>query len=214
MLEVTKPALLIYVSTSGSTGMLAASLAEHFPKLEVVNATALRHPASVEGRRLVILATPTYGKGDAHSTWMERGRELLEELRPGQTVALLGLGDARGHPSTFAGGIGRLRDIIAPLQPALTGFVSAGSYQFESSAAVTDGMFPGLVVEYRRRRHIETQRSIAWLERLFAERGIEPLEHGPRSGVRPYGHFTTGGMEDRMLSTLPPVLRPKIVPRS
>src|SRR5262245_24713615 len=29
-----------------------------------------------------------------------------------------------------------------------------------------------------------------------------------------YGHFTTGGMEDRMDSTLPPVLRPKMVPRS
>src|SRR5262249_27319034 len=29
-----------------------------------------------------------------------------------------------------------------------------------------------------------------------------------------YGHFTTGGMEDRMDSALPPVLRPKMVPRS
>ena len=29
-----------------------------------------------------------------------------------------------------------------------------------------------------------------------------------------YGHFTTGGIDDRIDSTLPPVLRPKIVPRS
>ncbi len=28
------------------------------------------------------------------------------------------------------------------------------------------------------------------------------------------GHFTTGGMLERMLSTLPPVFRPKVVPRS
>jgi hypothetical protein len=29
-----------------------------------------------------------------------------------------------------------------------------------------------------------------------------------------YGHFTTGGSEDRIESTLPPVLSPKMVPRS
>ena len=35
----------------------------------------------------------------------------------------------------------------------------------------------------------------------------------PIAGYR-YGHFTTGGSEERIDSTLPPVRRPKIVPRS
>jgi hypothetical protein len=29
-----------------------------------------------------------------------------------------------------------------------------------------------------------------------------------------YGHFTTGGSDDRIDSTLPPVRKPKTVPRS
>lgn len=29
-----------------------------------------------------------------------------------------------------------------------------------------------------------------------------------------YGHFTTGGIEERIEVTLPPVFRPKVVPRS
>ena len=29
-----------------------------------------------------------------------------------------------------------------------------------------------------------------------------------------YGHFTTGGIDDRIASTLPPVFRPNTVPRS
>ena len=29
-----------------------------------------------------------------------------------------------------------------------------------------------------------------------------------------YGHFTSGGIDDRIESTLPPVFSPKIVPRS
>ena len=35
----------------------------------------------------------------------------------------------------------------------------------------------------------------------------------PPSGMR-HGHFTTGGSEERIASTLPPVLRPNTVPRS
>jgi len=34
------------------------------------------------------------------------------------------------------------------------------------------------------------------------------------SAERPQGHFTIGGMELRIESTLPPVFRPKVVPRS
>ena len=40
------------------------------------------------------------------------------------------------------------------------------------------------------------------------------LAHIAEKYDRGYGHFTTGGMEDRMLVTLPPVLRPNVVPRS
>jgi hypothetical protein len=31
---------------------------------------------------------------------------------------------------------------------------------------------------------------------------------------RRYGHFTSGGIDDRIESTLPPVFSPKMVPRS
>jgi hypothetical protein len=42
---------------------------------------------------------------------------------------------------------------------------------------------------------------------------------GGRAGVQwssypAQGHFTTGGIEERIESTLPPVLRPNTVPRS
>lgn len=46
-----------------------------------------------------------------------------------------------------------------------------------------------------------------------------PLWEGDPGGERnalylPHGHFTVGGMEDRIEFTLPPVLRPNTVPRS
>ncbi len=42
-------------------------------------------------------------------------------------------------------------------------------------------------------------------ERPFSAHGGPSVAHG---------HFTTGGMDDRIEATLPPVFRPKVVPRS
>ena len=44
-----------------------------------------------------------------------------------------------------------------------------------------------------------------------SENGAKVL---PKSRFSAYGQRTVGGMLDRMLSTLPPVFSPKIVPRS
>lgn len=43
---------------------------------------------------------------------------------------------------------------------------------------------------------------------------VTPIDRDPAPRVRLHGHFTTGGIEDRIDSTLPPVRSPKMVPRS
>ncbi|WP_420101362.1 CCA tRNA nucleotidyltransferase [Bosea sp. (in: a-proteobacteria)] len=48
----------------------------------------------------------------------------------------------------------------------------------------------------------------------FVERAVDRLQSPARSDERFQGQRTVGGIEERIESTLPPVLRPKIVPRS
>ena len=49
-----------------------------------------------------------------------------------------------------------------------------------------------------------------WRRELFAP--VDPLRE--TLAPWPQGHRTAGGIEDRIDSTLPPVLSPKMVPRS
>jgi exopolysaccharide production protein ExoZ len=70
-------------------------------------------------------------------------------------------------------------------------------------AAVGASIALGLAV------HVLIERPlIAWTRSLFRGRRPEP---GP---VEAQGHFTTGGIEERIEVTLPPVFSPNIVPRS
>ena len=53
-------------------------------------------------------------------------------------------------------------------------------------------------------------------ERLYSSKGAtaQSQEAATPGLLDCYGHFTSGGMEERIELTLPPVLRPKMVPRS
>jgi flavodoxin len=129
-------------------------------------------PPPLSGRRLVIMATPTYGLGDCHSAWSDKGQRLLADLPQRATVALLCLGDSRGHGRTFAGGLDGLERLLAPRSPRIVGQVPAGTYQFEASPALRVDRFNGLVLEYRRSRRDATSRALAWLDDLLA--ALEP----------------------------------------
>ena len=52
------------------------------------------------------------------------------------------------------------------------------------------------------------------LARAFATTLPNPPPQGGTNHVFSHGHFTTGGIEERIESTLPPVLSPNTVPRS
>ena len=74
------------------------------------------------------------------------------------------------------------------------------------------------------RRRMEIDREPAPGEQPLRLRGIERQrlragkhhdgEPHRRAGIVAHGHFTTGGIEDRIDSTLPPVRSPNTVPRS
>ena len=58
------------------------------------------------------------------------------------------------------------------------------------------------------------QNGKSWMPRL--KRGMTVIfsVSWPAMTDCSYGHFTSGGMEERIEATLPPVLRPNVVPRS
>jgi flavodoxin I len=162
------PILILYASTSGSTRLLVQSIVHdlHEANVECQDIKAL-DSLTLAGRDLIILATPTYGTGDWHNAWDEKGAKLLADLPPNAKIALLGLGDSRGHRKSFAGGIAKLAALARSRDANLVGAVPLCDYDFEASPAAEDGMFPGLVVEYRRNRNAAAARAVRWVRGLL-----------------------------------------------
>ena len=161
-------ALIVYASTSGSTRAVAqAGAAALGPNTILFDLKALSDPGArppVGPFDLVLAGTPTYGKGDWHSAWAANFAMIAPLLLSARAVMLFGLGDARGHGKTFAGGLGVLADHVTALGVTAVGAVPASTYQFEASPALRDDAFPGLVIEYRRNRHAAPGKIKAWLQ--------------------------------------------------
>lgn len=164
-------ALVVYATTSGSTRILVERILRAIPSdSAALNIAELEAEEPLPAAALIIAATPTYGKGDAHSAWVANGPGILRSILPGQRVALIGLGDSRGHPKTFAGGLGVLKDLFMPQQPRFVGAVPSASYSYEASPAEQGGLFPGLVIEYRRNRRYAEARAEEWVREMIEEK--------------------------------------------
>jgi flavodoxin I len=148
--------VVVYATTSGATEAVGHTLAKLLGEEETLLVDLKRgplEPAAFQGAH-VFAGTPTYGKGDWHLLWERRKLEMVPLLRSARRVALFGLGDARHHRPTFAGGIGRLHGFCEAHGIVCAGSVLAGA---RTSPAIVQGRFPGLVVEYardRRRLHV------------------------------------------------------------
>lgn len=111
-------ALIVYATTSWSTAEVAALFRRALGGFGV---TTLDLGAVTRGQadlpvgrfELVIVGTPTYGRGDWHDAWRRCGGLVVRAMRGASTVMLFGLGDSRGYPATFAGGLRVLHAFVA-----------------------------------------------------------------------------------------------------
>jgi flavodoxin I len=160
--------LIVYASTSGSTRAVAQACATTLgPQTILFDLKALADSGArppVGPFDLVLAGTPTYGKGDWHGSWAANFDRIAPLLLSARAVMLFGLGDARGHGKTFAGGLGVLADHVTSLGVTAIGAVPASTYRFDASPAMRAGTFPGLVIEYRRHRHAAPAKIEAWLQ--------------------------------------------------
>jgi flavodoxin I len=164
-------ALIAFASFSGSTRDVAGMIAARLPGMTVRSLElSVREPPDIAALPprpdLVLLGTPTYGKGEWHAAWSAHGMRLLPVLREAGRIMLFALGDARAHAETFAGGLARLHGFVRDAGLRSVGGTLPVHETEYASPAIFAGRFPGLVLEYRLRRREAGARLDAWLSGL------------------------------------------------
>ena len=86
-----------------------------------------------------------------------------------EDTAIVGLGNQKEYGQNFCDAVGILGETIEELGGGLVGFTSTDGYDFESSKAVRDGSFMGLMIDQDTQAKKTKKRVEDWKKQLEKE---------------------------------------------
>jgi flavodoxin I len=160
---------IFYGSSTGNTSTaakkIAQALADHTVELfDVASATADFAPYD-----LILFGTSTWGLGDLQDNWDSFIGDVKKAELTGKKVALFGLGDSSSYSDTFGDALGKIYDEIKNKGVTLIGQNSTDGYSFDSSEAIVDGQFIGLLLDEDNEARLTEQRIALWADQIKKE---------------------------------------------
>lgn len=113
---------------------------------------------------LLILGVPTWFDGELPYYWDEVVSAIEDLDFKKVNVALFGNGDQKKHPENFGDAVGLLADVFKNSGASILGGFSTEGYEFESSHALRDGKFIGLILDFENQHSLNEERVKTWIK--------------------------------------------------
>lgn len=155
---------IFYSFNSNKTKLVAAKVIAEFgeDKIDIVNAETLTEEEFL-GFDNYIMAVPTWFDGELPNYWDEFVPALEELDLKGKTFAIYGLGDQKGYPENFGDAIGIMAELVESRGGKVVGSTSIEGYTFESSRAIRDGKFIGMLIDQENQARLTKKRVADWV---------------------------------------------------
>lgn len=117
----------------------------------------------------LILGISTWFDGELPNYWDEFVPALEDMNLKGKKIAVFGVGDQIGYPENFGDAVGLLIEILDESGATIIGETSTNGYFFESSKALRDGKFLGLILDYENQANLNNSRVEQWVKTILQE---------------------------------------------
>ena len=154
--------VLIYGSTYGTCTDISQRMVAILKEVDLFEVSAFDF-STLKNYDKIILGTSTWGAGILQQEWEKNIESLKSVDLSGKKVAIFGTGDQEGYPETFAEAIKDLNDIVLGCGASVVGQWPIEGYEYESSRAVIDGKFVGLVIDEENQDELTDSRIEEWL---------------------------------------------------
>jgi flavodoxin I len=139
---------VFYGSSTGNSFFVAQLLCGELSDLiESIKSISRATPSDLAEAEALLLGVSTWAQGELQADWKRFFPRLDSIDLRGKTVALFGLGDAKGYSGEFVTALGTLYRKVKERGAHVVGFWPVDGYSFERSGALEDGMFVGLVID-------------------------------------------------------------------
>ena len=162
---------IFYSFNSTKTAKAAEKIIEAFaPEINIVpvNAEVLTEELFLSFTN-IILGVPTWFDGELPNYWDEFVPALEDLNLSGKTIAIYGLGNQVEYPENFGDAVGILGELVQERGARLVGYTSTEGYSFESSRAVIDNQFMGLILDQENQARQSKDRISNWVNGLKSD---------------------------------------------
>lgn len=159
---------IFYGSTTGNTENAASVLCGLIKGSQIAPIDGSQS-ADLEACDLLFLGASTWGLGDLQDDWADSLEKLRSANLQEKKVALFGLGDQEIYSGTFVDGIKELHDAAIEAGATIVGKCSGVGYDFQDSAAFSDGEFLGLPLDEENQAELTEERIRAWVNQVLNE---------------------------------------------
>jgi len=165
-----KTTAIFYSYNSTNTASSAKLILNEFPKgsIEEVNMEELNDEQFTEFDNM-ILGVPTWFDGELPNYWDEFVPAIEDMSLKGKKVAIFGHGDQKNYSENFCDGVGIMASLLASRGAEIVGITPVEGYNFESSAAIKDGVFQGLLLDNMNQKRKTASRIKSWAEQIKKE---------------------------------------------
>ncbi len=158
---------LFYSFNSHKTKKIGEKIAELLGEktVEVLNAETITEEEFLRFNRL-IMGVPTWFDGELPNYWDEFVPAIEEMDLSGKKIAIYGLADQVGYPENFGDAVGLMANLLRSRNAVIIGETPIEGYTFESSRALQNGKFTGLILDQENQARLTDERLLNWLEGL------------------------------------------------
>ena len=162
---------IFYSFNSTKTAKAAEKIIEAFGtdfNIVKVNAEELTEELFLSFTNL-ILGVPTWFDGELPNYWDEFVPALEDLNLKGKTIAIFGLGNQVEYPENFGDAVGIMGELVQERGAKLVGLTSAEGYKYESSRALVEDQFMGLVLDQETQPRLSKERIEKWVTDLKSQ---------------------------------------------
>lgn len=161
---------LFYSFNTKKTKVVAQKVHEAFGKdtIDPINVEDMKDEDFLKYDTNIIVIS-TWFDGELPNAWDEFIPAMEEMNLKGKKFALVGLGNQRDYGQNFCDAVGILGRIIEELGGKLVGFTALDGYDFESSKAIRDNKFMGLIIDQDTQAKLTKKRITDWVKQLEKE---------------------------------------------
>lgn len=157
---------IYYGSTTGNTQEVAEEIAK---KLDVAKADlhdVSNASADFSAYDTILFGSSTLGMGDLQDDWDSFIDKVKAADLSGKKVAIFGCGDSSSYSDTFCDAVGKIYDVVKDKGCQIIGQVNPEGYTYDSSEALVNGQFIGLLIDNDNESDQTDQRIACWVEDL------------------------------------------------